>query len=191
MVWAALSIGVTILLAIWTVRPRPNEFALEAPRRWLVLPDERLPVHALALPSVIAVRPALPVPAVRYRAWSVPNQSWRPEKPLQPWFRRPTPYAVAAVFGAVSLDLTALGLGVPEIVPTHLPLHDQPPAHELGAVGFALDRLVEPGLTGLTATLFDTFHEGASGLDAFAWGQSDALTPPWQRPHEASQDWWA
>jgi hypothetical protein len=92
------------------------------------------------------------------------------------------PYAVVAAFGAVSLDLSALGLGVPEIVAA--PLSEaQPASQEHAAAGFGLDADL--------SALFGTPHEGTFGLESAAWDQSDFVVPAWQRPPEPSHDWWA
>ena len=184
MIWAALSIGLTVLLAVWTARPRPSEAGLDALRRWLVLPDE--PSLIPALPTPVTVRPTLPALAVAYPMWSASTQGWRAEKPLTPWFRRPAPYAVASVFGAVSLDLTALGLGVPEIVADHS--HDgQPAAHDTPAYGLGLERLAGIDLS----ALFETSHDSIFGMESIAWDQADAIPPTWQLAHQPSHDWWA
>jgi hypothetical protein len=182
MIWAALSIGLTVLLAVWTVRPRAGACALGSTSQWLVLPDEPLSVPALAPTQAIPVRSSLPAVIVTYPAWSTSSQAWRADKPLKPWFQSMAPYAVVAAFGAVSLDLTALGLGVPEIAPAHL-FDNQPAAHESVAGGFGLD-------TDLSA-LFGTPNDAAFGQDSVAWDQLGLVTPAWQRPPEPSHDWWA
>ena len=186
MIWAALSIGLTVLLAVWTARPRRREDGLASPLRWLVLTDEpsRLPV--ISLPQAILVRPALPALAVAYPIWSASTQGWRAEKPLTPWFRRPAPYAVAAAFGAVSLDLSALGLGVPEIVASHL-FDGQPATHEPASSGLGFEHWADADLS----ALFGSSHDAVFAPDSVAWDQSDVMTPAWQRPPELSHDWWA
>lgn len=186
MIWAALSIGLTVLLAVWTVRPRSSAFALGSPCHWLVLPDAPLPVPALAPFEAVPVRSSLPAVVVTYPAWSASNQGWRAEKPLKPWFRSLAPYAVAAAaFGAVSLDLTALGLGVPEMVAPDL--HDRHTVvHEPAAGRPGLEHWAEADFS----TLFGPPHDAILGLDSVAWDQSDAMTPAWQRPYEPSHDWW-
>lgn len=180
MVWATVSIGLTVFLAIWIVRPRPGAFAIGAPSRWLVLPDEPSSDRALVLLEANSVRATLPALAVVRPAWSAAGESWRTEKPLKPWYRSAAPYAVAAL-GAVSLDLTALGLGVPEIVPTHQALYDQPAQHEAASADFS----------GWTSLLFDTPPDAIPGMDAVASAPSDAATAFWQGSHEISHDWWA
>jgi hypothetical protein len=181
MIWA-LSIGLTVLLAVWTVRPRAGACALGSPSRWLVLPDEPLPVPALALPAAIPVRSSLPAVIVTYPAWSASSQDWRADKPLTPWFRSMAPYAVVAAFGAVSLDLSALGLGVPEIAPPSS--FDGPPTlHKTFAAGLGHDADL--------LALFGTPHDSAFGLDPVGWDPSDAFVPAWQRPPELNHDWWA
>ena len=178
MIWAALSIGLTVLLAVWTARPQASASAFGSPSRWLVLPDEPFAVAASALPEAAPVRSSLPAVIVTYPAWSASSQVWRAEKPLKPWFRSMAPYAVVAAFGAVSLDLTALGLGVPEAVPSHL-LDGRPAAHE----SFVPD-------TGFSA-LFGASHDSDIGLGAVAWDQSGLMSPAWLHQAEASHDWWA
>ena len=173
MIWAALSIGVTVLLAFWTVRPR-SRAALGAPGRWLVLPDE--PV----IPDVIAARPALPAVEVTYPTWRSMDLSGRAEKPMQPWFRSYAPYAAVAVFGALSLDLTALGMGVPEIMPTHQPVYDQA-AQQHEVVG--VRQLADAELSGLVSAWFDTSHDGVF--------DTSAIAPAWPAPHDIHPDWWA
>jgi hypothetical protein len=182
MIWAALSIGLTVLLAVWSVRPQARACALGSPSRWLVLPDEPRPVPALALPAVIPVRSSLPAVIVTHAAWSAPSQGWRAEKPLTPWFRSMAPYAAVAAFGAVSLDLSALGLGVTEIAPPSL-LDGQSAPHETAGAGF--------GLNADLSALFGESHDTAFVLDSAAWDQSDFAVPAWQRPPEPSHDWWA
>jgi hypothetical protein len=213
MICAALLIGVAVVLAVCVARSSSHDAALESPRRWLVLPDEAPQGPVLALPTPAPARPALPVVAVTYPAWSGADQSWRAEKPFRPWFRGAVPYAATVAFGAVSLDLSALGLGVPEIFPTHLPVHhdDKPHGHagHDRAVGFEGESIAvwapahaglehrgleHTGLahTGLTSDLFDTHHATDVGfLQPLAWDQPDFIVPSWQRPHEASHDWWA
>lgn len=185
MIWATLSIGLTVLFAVWTVRPRRNAFAPGLPRYWLVLPDEPLPVPMVVLPEASPAR-SLPAVVVTYPAWSATGQGWRAEKPLKPWFRSMAPYAVVAAFGAVSLDLTALGLGVPEIASTHL-TGGQPASHEPLAHGLGFERLAGIDLS----ALFETSHDSIFGMDAITWDQPDAITPAWQLPHQPSHDWWA
>jgi len=181
MIWAALLIGTTVLLAISTARPKSARLQ---PRDWLVLPDEPQPA-VLALPRAAAVRPMLPALAVVFPSWSAADEGWRTEKPLKPWFRSPAPYAVTVAMGAVSLDLTALGLGVPEIAPTHRPYHDHGPDHApADAIWFPLEHAA-------TDALFDTAAAKGFGLDLAVWDQSDLIAPSWERPHEASHDWWA
>jgi hypothetical protein len=172
MIWAALLIGATALLAIWTVRSRSNEWALGDPSRWLVLPDEPAP-KALAIPQAVCA--GLPAIVVARPSWSAMDESWRAEKPFQPWFRSPAPCAVAVAVGAMSLDLTALGLGLPEIMPTHLPLHDRHDRSD--AVWPAFEREAPHAA-----------HEDF-GIDLAAWGQSDFIVPSWE--HAPSHDWWA
>jgi hypothetical protein len=177
MIWAALLIGVTVFLAIRTARRPSDARASGGPRHWLVLPDEPR-TKPLALP-------ALPAVVVSYPAWSASDQSWRADKPFQAWFRSPAPHAVAAAMGAVSLDLTALALGVPEIAPTHLPLHDRHGDHDLSdAVWSASDTM---------PALFGTSHAdpGGFGVGLAAWDPSDFIVPSWERSPEASHDWWA
>lgn len=177
--WAALLIGATVLLAVWAARPGSGACARIDPRDWLVLPDEP-PSPALALPEVAPVRSTLPVLAVVFPSWTASNEGWRAEKPLQPWFRSPAPCAVACVMGAVSLDLTALGLGVPEIMPTHLPHHDRSGEHgSSDAIRFPFDHAS------------DALFETGAGIDLAAWDRSDFIAPSWARPYEASHDWWA
>jgi hypothetical protein len=125
----------------------------------------------------------LPAIVVTCPVWSASSQGWRADKPLKPWFRNMAPYAVVAAFGAVSLDLTALGMGVPEIAPPSLS-DSQPAPHETFAAGFGLDADL--------SALFGTPHDPVLGLDPIvAWDQSDAIVPAWQRPPEPSHDWWA
>ncbi len=174
MIWAALSIGVTVLLAIWTVRPRSSA-ALDAPFRWLVLPDE--PV----IPNAIVARRSLPALAVTYPAWRGSDESWRAEKPLQPWFRSYAPYAAVAVFGALSLDLSAQGMGVPEIVPTHHPVYEQA-SHQPGDIGLQ-QRVADADPSSLTSTWFDAPHSAVF--------DTAAIAPSWQAPPEIHHDWWA
>ena len=177
MIWAALLIGVTVFLAIRTAGGASGACVSASPRHWLVLPDE-----PRAKPPAL---PALPAVEVIYPTWTASGEAWRAEKPFQPWFRSPAPFAVAAAMGAVSLDLTALGMGVPEIVPTHLPLHDRHQDHDFS------DAIWTPPAT--TASLFETAHadHAGFGIDLAALGQSDFIVPAWGRPHEASHDWWA
>jgi hypothetical protein len=181
MIWAALSIVLTVLLAVWTARPRARAFALGSPAHWLVLPDEPLPAPASALPCLISVRSTLPAVVVAYPAWSASSQGWRADKPLKPWFRSMAPYAVVAAFGAVSLDLSGLGLGVPEIAPAHLS-ESQPVPQDLPAAGLGLDADL--------SVLFGTPPDSPLGLESVAWDQSDFTVPAWQRPPEPSHDWW-
>jgi hypothetical protein len=175
MIWAALLIGVTVFLAIRSIRTPIDGGAHGGPRDWLVLPDEPR--------TKAVVLPALPAVEVIYPTWTAcSDESWRAEKPLHPWFRSPAPYAVAAAFGAVSLDLTALGLGVPEIVPTHRPLHDHGQDHHLSD-GFRFPAEPAPAL-------FETAADhGGFGLDLVAWDKSDFIVPSWD--HAPSHDWWA
>jgi hypothetical protein len=181
MIWAVLSIGLTVLLAVWTARPQAGASALSSPGLWLVLPDEPRPVPALALPAVIPAGSFLPAVIVTYPAWSS-SQAWRADKPLKPWFRNMAPYAVATVFGATSLDLTALGLGLPEIASPSL-FDGQPAPHLSSAAGLGLDADL--------SALFGSAHNADFGMDSFAWDQSDLMTPAWQQPYEPSHDWWA
>lgn len=173
MIWAALLIAATVILAVHIVRAPNSGVANGGPRDWLVLPDEPR-TTALALPAVPAVEVIRPT-------WSVVGETWRGEKPLHPWFRNPAPYAVAAAFGAVSLDLTALGLGVPEIMPTHLPLHDHAEAHH-HSDGFWFPSEPAPAL-------FESAADTGYGIDLAAWDKSDFIVPSWD--HAPSHDWWA
>jgi hypothetical protein len=140
-----------------------------------------VPRLAIPLAEAIPVRSSLPAVIVAYPAWSVPSQGWRAEKPLKPWFRSMAPYAVVAAFGATSIDLTALGLGVPELTSPHL--FESQTAFQEHAAGF--------GLGADLSALFGTPHDAAFGLSASAWDQPDFITPAGQRPPEPSHDWWA
>jgi hypothetical protein len=181
MIWAALFIGLTVLLAVRTARPQGGAFAPGSPRQWLVLPDEPSLVPVLDLPQAIPGRAGLPAVAVTYANWSAPSQAWRAEKPLTPWFRHLAPYVVVAAFGATSVDLTALGLGVPEIVAT------QPAAPESSAAGRGFEHFTDGDL----AALFGSAHDTTFGGDSFAWDAPAPLTPAWQISPEPSHDWWA
>jgi hypothetical protein len=162
-----------------------------APSEWLVLPDEP-PVKALSLPEVAAARPRLPALAVAYPSWSASNEGWRAEKPLKPWFNSPAPYAVAVAMGAVSLDLTAVGLGVPEIVPTHGPLHDGGGDRDfIDAIRLPFEHDWSDDSPALAPALFGAPGHGGFGIDVAVWDQPDAIVPSWQGAHEASNDWWA
>jgi hypothetical protein len=174
MIWAALLIGATVFLAVSIIRA-PTEGA--GTRHWLVLPDEP--------PAKPAALPALPAIPVIRPAWSSSDESWRADKPLKPWFQSPGSYAADVAFGAISLDLTALGLGVPEIMPTHWPVHDRPDHAD------AVWPAAPPEPT-------HAAHDGF-GLDLAAWDQSDFIVPSWDRSdfivpsweHAPSHDWWA
>ncbi len=185
MIWATVSIGLTVLIALWTARPQRSAFGPSLTRHWLVLPDEPLPLPALALPEASPAR-SVPAVVVTYPAWSASSHSWRAEKPLKPWFRSMAPYAVAAAFGAVSLDLSTLGLGVPEIVADHAP-GGQPAAREPFVHDLGLDRLAGIDLS----ALFETSHDPIFAMESIAWDQPDAIIPAWQLPHQPSHDWWA
>ncbi|MGZ3278039.1 MAG: hypothetical protein ACXWKT_07965 [Caulobacteraceae bacterium] len=144
----------------------------------------------LALPRAAADRPSLPALAVAYPSWSGSDESWRAEKPFRPWFRGPAPFAVAAAMGAVSLDMTALGLGVSEIFPTHLPAQHHEAAH--GHAGRGQAAAMHPDSVDLSA-LFAASHAADPGyaVDHPAIGQSDFIAPSWERPHQPSHDWMA
>lgn len=187
MIWAALLIGATVLLAIWVGRAAPSRAAVGAPRNWLVLPEPR-PGLALALPKPACS--TLPALAVIYPAWSAANEdsheAWRAEKPMRPWFRGAAPYAVAMALGAISLDLSAAGLGVPEIFPTHLPVHHERQIHGHGhgndPAGLALDR---------SFGAWTPDHAAALAGEGVAWAKPDFVMPSWDRPHDHGHDWWA
>lgn len=197
MIWVALLIGATVLFSAWLSRSPSDEAAFSHPRNWLVLPDEPSPAPPTALLAP-AARPALPVVAVAYASWSGSDEGWRAEKPFRPWYRSPAPYAAAVAFGAMSLDLTALGMGVPEIFPTHLPIHHDDRSHDrheqdhaagLGRESFAAWTPEHPDPL---AGLFDTHHAADAGFPhPPAWDQADFIAPSWDRPHEAGHDWWA
>lgn len=173
MIWAAVLLGATVFLSLCAARRPRNDVQ---PRRWLVLPDEPRP-QAAALP-------ALPAIAVIHPAWRASGESWRADKPLKPWFRAAAPYATALAVGALSLDLTALGLGVPEIFPTHQPVHHHAVDHDpRGGAWPGSDGIVIP------EALFDSPRHAGFGMDLAAWDQSDFIVPSWD--HAPSHDWWA
>jgi hypothetical protein len=179
MIWVALLIGATVLLAIASGRRAPADAALGAPRNWLVLPDE--PARGGALALLAPAASTLPALAILQPVWTaVPAQSWRTDKPVRPWFRGPAPYAVAMALGAISLDLTAAGLGVPEIFPTHLSAHHQ----------HAAPALADPD-HGAGAMFGGFVADAAPSAEAIAWLQPDFIAPSWERPHEHGHDWWA
>jgi hypothetical protein len=188
MIWVALLIGVTILFSARLGRSPMRDAAFSHPRHWLVLPDEPPPVPPRALPVLVAAR----------ASWSGRDESWRADRPFRPWLQNPVPYAAAVAFGAVSLDLSALGMDVPEIFPTDLPVHHDDASHHAAApdhpAGFGLEsfEVWAPGPPDPLAGLFDTHHPGDAGvLHAAAWDPSAVVAPSWAPPHEAGHGWWA
>lgn len=190
MIWAALLIGATVLFAVATGWRRTHDHALGAPGRWLVLPDEPMPMAVRALPRSADLQSSLPAVAVAYPSWTSRDESWRAEKPLRSWFQGSGPIAVAAVMGAVSLDLTALGMGVPEIFPTHATADRHETAHGHTNPTHAADLL---GLDPIALPVFAAPHTAGPGLasDHFAFNGSDFIVPSWERTDHASHDWMA
>ena len=83
------------------------------------------------------------------------------------------------------LDLSALGMGVPEIVPTHL-RDGHPASHDHSAVGFGFERLADADFS----ALFETSATTLFGRDSVAWDQPDFMAPAWRLPHQPGHDWW-
>jgi len=191
MICAALLIGATVLFAALISRSRTSDVMFGAPRHWLVLPDDPLPMAVLALPRTAAALSSLPAVATIYPSWSSSDESWRAEKPIRPWFRGPAPFAVAAAMGVMSLDMTGLGLGVPEIFPTHLPAAHREVVQEHAGQGH-LAHLWSPDSVDLSV-LFEASHASDPGsvLDHLALDQSDFIVPSWERAHDPSHDWMA
>jgi hypothetical protein len=193
MIWAALLIGAAVLLAARTSRSRTNEAALGGPRHWLVLPDAPTPMAVPALPHAADPRSSLPAVAVAvvYPSWSSPDEGWRAEKPLRSWFRGPAPFAVAAAVGVAALDLTALGMGVPEIFPTHVSADRHEISHGHTGHGQAADLWSSDAID--LSALFEAPQAADPGFAPHhaAWDRSDFTAPSWERSHEVSHDWMA
>jgi hypothetical protein len=191
MIWAALLIGTTVLFAAMASRSSVRAAELGSPLHWLVLPDEPTPMEVLALPRSTAARTSLPAVVVTCASWTKSDESWRAEKPLRSWFRGPGPIAVAAAMGAVSLDLTALGMGVPEIFPTHATADRHETAHGHTGPMHAADLFGSDAIA--LPAMFEAPHAaGPSPVsDHFALGGSDFIVPSWHQTDHASHDWMA
>jgi hypothetical protein len=126
--------------------------------------------------------------AVDYPSWSRSDESWRAEKPLRPWFRGPAPYAVAAAMGVAALDMTALGMGVPEIFPTHQAADRHETVHGHTGQAPAADLWSSDTLD--LSALFSATPADHSSVQ-LAWDHADLAAPAWTPSHQASHDWMA
>jgi hypothetical protein len=175
-------------LLAWANRPLRSQDTLGAHRHWLVLPDE--PAFSTGpepspgqsfLPAVIRVQ------------WRKVDEDWRSAKPAEPWFRLSGFAAVTVAVGLLSTDLSALGLGVPEIFPTHDLAQNLAPNsdrhHEQPGANFSDLRF---------DALFDTHGvqtadaQPHANLDYSAWlDTSDFILPASHQALHDTHEWWA
>jgi hypothetical protein len=186
-----------VFLALSLILPRTRKAVdRSAPRHWLVLPDAE-PARG-GLPAVIPVCATLPALHVSARFFAFHAQG--PDEGPGAYWRRPfLVYGVALAFGAVSLDLSAASLGVPEITlqdhgrdhtthgfqlaPERPLMPDAPPPARLDDHAFGLGAAAAPaGLAALMAA--DAFvlpghladrithpgHDGLAGAHFDWWG---------------------